>query len=240
MPAHNVPPNIPSAPASNSPPDTDAIRNAPDTSSPIQLIMAVTAPNTITMYDVHSSSAAMIFDFYSGTLFPKFGTKFGLDKNHLMSIRLETSDNQVHDVPRKIAEMSVTIRNMLEDADDDGDAVVPLMNVTSKILEKVIVYCEHYSEHPELIGDKDEKQLDNFTEWDKKFCEVDQATLFELILAANFLDIKPLLDLTCKKIASMIRGKSPDEIRKTFCIKNDFTKDEEEQISKENEWCMDL
>ena len=25
-----------------------------------------------------------------------------------------------------------------------------------------------------------------------------QATLFEMILAANFLDIKPMLDLTCK------------------------------------------
>ena len=236
MPAHNVPPNI-TQPIPNPPPDTDAIRNAPDTSSPIQLTMAVTAPNTITMYDVHSSSAAMIFDFYSGTLFPKFGTKSGLDKNHLMSVRLETSDNQVRDVPRAIAEMSVTIRNMLEDADDEGDAVVPLMNVSSKILEKVIAYCEHYHEHPDTA---DNGKDGDISSWDSKFCEVDQATLFELILAANFLDIKSLLEVTCKKVASMIRGKSPDEIRKTFCIKNDFTKDEEDQVRKENEWCMDL
>ena len=32
-------------------------------------------------------------------------------------------------------------------------------------------------------------------------------------------------------------GKTPEEIRKTFNIKNDFTPEEEEQVRKENEWC---
>jgi len=35
----------------------------------------------------------------------------------------------------------------------------------------------------------------------------------------------------------MIKGKTPEEIRKTFNIKNDLTEAEEEQIRKENEWC---
>ncbi|OWF34583.1 S-phase kinase-associated protein 1 [Mizuhopecten yessoensis] len=55
--------------------------------------------------------------------------------------------------------------------------------------------------------------------------------------AANYLDIKGLLDVTCKTVANMIKGKSPEEIRKTFNIKNDFTPAEEEQVRKENEWC---
>ena len=66
--------------------------------------------------------------------------------------------------------------------------------------------------------------------------QVDQGTLFELILAANYLDIKGLLDVGCKTVANMIKGKSPEEIRKTFNIKNDFTPEEEEQVRKENEW----
>jgi hypothetical protein len=36
------------------------------------------------------------------------------------------------------------------------------------------------------------------------------------------------------------RGKTPEEIRQTFNIKNDFTPEEEEQMRKETEWCMDL
>ena len=46
--------------------------------------------------------------------------------------------------------------------------------------------------------------------------------------AANYMDIKPLLDLTCAKVASMIKGKTPEQIRKTFNIQNDFTPAEEE------------
>lgn len=43
-------------------------------------------------------------------------------------------------------------------------------------------------------------------------------------------------DVGCKTVANMIKGKSPEEIRKLFNIKNDFTPEEEEQIKRENEW----
>ena len=36
--------------------------------------------------------------------------------------------------------------------------------------------------------------------------------------------------MTCKTVANMIKGKTPEEIRKTFNIKNDFTPSEEEQV----------
>ena len=84
-----------------------------------------------------------------------------------------------------------------------------------------------------------EHRTDDIIEWDSEFCKVDQGTLFELILAANYLDIKALLDLTCKTVANMIKGKTPEEIRKTFNIKNDFSPEEEEQVRKENEWVED-
>jgi len=160
------------------------------------------------------------------------------------TVKLESADDQIFEVPRNIAEMSVTVKHMLEDIDpsSDADNPIPLPNVQSKILSKVIDYCKYHNEHPDAPSDekKDEKRTDDIIPWDKEFCDVDQPTLFELILAANYLDIKPLLDLTCKTVANMIKGKTPEEIRKTFNIKNDFTPEEEEQIRKENEWCMDL
>ncbi len=57
--------------------------------------------------------------------------------------------------------------------------------------------------------------------------------------AANYLNIKGLLDLTCQTVAQMIKGKTPEEIRKTFNIKNDFTPEEEEEVRRENQWAFD-
>lgn len=37
------------------------------------------------------------------------------------------------------------------------------------------------------------KKTTDIGEWDQKFIAVDQEMLFEIILAANYLDIKPLL-----------------------------------------------
>lgn len=57
--------------------------------------------------------------------------------------------------------------------------------------------------------------------------------------AANYLNIKTLLDLTCMTVANMIKGKTPEEIRKTFNIKNDFTPEEEEEVRRENQWAFE-
>ena len=157
-------------------------------------------------------------------------------------VKLQPSDdaNAVEEVALEVANMSTTIKNMLEDFGGEiPDMAIPLHNVTSNVLKKVVEYCNHHIQNPTPKSDenKDDKRTDDISAWDKQFCSVDQATLFELILAANYLDIKPLLDLTCKTVANMIKGKTPEEIRKTFNIKNDFTPEEEEKVRKENEWC---
>jgi S-phase kinase-associated protein 1 len=68
---------------------------------------------------------------------------------------------------------------------------------------------------------------------------IDKETLFNLTLAANYLDIKPLLDLCCARIASFIKNKTPEEIRINLDIVNDFTPEEEAQVRQENEWVED-
>lgn len=76
--------------------------------------------------------------------------------------------------------------------------------------------------------------------WDAAFVDCEQEMLFELILAANYMAVGSLLDLTCAKVASMIKGKTPEEIRRTFNIKNDFSPEEEAQVREENRWCEEL
>lgn len=75
--------------------------------------------------------------------------------------------------------------------------------------------------------------------WDAEFVGVPLATLFEMILAANFLDLKPMLDVTCKAVAEMIKGKTPDEIKKVFGVEGDFTEEEKAQVLRDNPWLDD-
>lgn len=130
-----------------------------------------------------------------------------------------------------------------EDADDEENSSnmeIPLPNVKATVLQKVIEFCQHHLEEPMTEIEKplkSQNMADVVQKWYADFVDLEQVLLFELILAANYMDIKPLLDLTCATVASMIKGKSPEDIRATFNITNDFTPEEEAQVREENKWC---
>ncbi|XWS55103.1 hypothetical protein CRYUN_Cryun10bG0146500 [Craigia yunnanensis] len=149
-------------------------------------------------------------------------------------IMLKSSDGEIFEVVEAVAMELQTIKNMIEDG--CADNAIPLTNVTSNILAKVVEYCK---KHVEAAADKEKIPEDELKAWDADFVNVDQNTLFDLILAANYLNIKNLLDLTCQTVADMIKGKTPEEIRKTFNIKNDFTPEEEEEVRRENQWAFE-
>nr|XP_044991320.1 S-phase kinase-associated protein 1-like [Jaculus jaculus] len=160
----------------------------------------------------------------------------------MFSIKLQSSDGEIFEVDVEIAKQSVTIKAMLEDLgmDDEGDDdPVPLPNANAAVLKKVFQWRTHPKDDPPPPEDDEnkEKRTDDIPVRDQEFLKVDQGTVFELILAANYLDIRVLLYIPCKTVASMIKGKTPEEIRKTFNIKNDFTEEEEAQVRKENQWC---
>lgn len=65
---------------------------------------------------------------------------------------------------------------------------------------QVLEYCEHHRGErlPTTDAesqDETRKRTTDISEWDQKFIAVDQEMLFEIILAANYLDIKPLLSV---------------------------------------------
>jgi len=149
-------------------------------------------------------------------------------------------------VSREAARMSGLIKDMLED--QEGEAVIPVPNVSGRTLKYVLEYVEHhYNNRAEPIEKPLKTKIDDvICEWDKNYLFTDlvknhdekqHETLIDVIMAANFLNIKDLLDLTCACVASMIKGKSPDQIRALFNIENDFTPEEEEKIKEENRWC---
>ena len=171
-------------------------------------------------------------------------------------VTLVSGEGEKFEVERVIAERSLLLKNflsnMLNNNIDDDDAagankneseeeiVIPVPNVRSSVLEKVIQWAEHHkdSKFPD-DDDDDSRKSAPIDSWDREFLKVDQEMMYEIILAANYLNIKPLLDSGCRVVAEMNRGRTPEEIRKTFNIVNDFTPEEEAAIKRENEWAED-
>jgi S-phase kinase-associated protein 1 len=54
--------------------------------------------------------------------------------------------------------------------DDSTDNGIPLPNVTSKILAKVVEYCK---KHVEAVGYEDKPSEDDLKAWDADFVKVD-------------------------------------------------------------------
>ncbi|KAL0008357.1 hypothetical protein SO802_009859 [Lithocarpus litseifolius] len=96
---------------------------------------------------------------------------------------------------------------MIQEYNCAGETVIQLPILPSNILARVIEYCKkHVSEsHGESL-----------TAWDAEFVNLDNNTLYDLCVAATYLNIKGLVDLTSK---TMTTGKASEQIRNTFNIK---------------------
>jgi S-phase kinase-associated protein 1 len=133
-------------------------------------------------------------------------------------VTLVSNDDQTFTVDRSVAEMSVTLKNLIEDA--GTEVPIPLPNVKGATLRKTIEFYKLQEEKADFLDG------------------VEQPFLFELILAANYLDCAKFLEFLSRAVANQVKGKTPEEICKHFGFPGGaFTAEEEEQVRKENEWC---
>ena len=115
---------------------------------------------------------------------------------------------------------------MLPDEGEVSD--IPLPNVRTEVLQKVIEFCTHYRDDPMKTIEKPLKSF-NMEElvgpWYANFVkDLEKEMLHQLMLAANFMSIEPLVSLTCAFVASLLKGKNPEEVREEYNIKNEFEK----------------
>ncbi|KAJ9673052.1 hypothetical protein PVL29_026363 [Vitis rotundifolia] len=129
------------------------------------------------------------------------------------TVNLKSSDNHIFMVEEAVALKCQTIKNVVEDTGNDE---VLLPKVNGKTLVKVMEYCDKHVKEPSRMDQKEN--------WDMEFVDVDQAVLYDMFMAANYLSIAGLIELICMKAANMMREKSPEQIREIFKIENDFTK----------------
>ncbi|KAL7156416.1 hypothetical protein ABFS83_02G007300 [Erythranthe nasuta] len=144
-------------------------------------------------------------------------------------IILVSCDGHTFEIDEDVAEHSLTIKNMIEDGCADNP--IPLPNVASETLAKVIEYCKRLTKAP------DTRAADSPTATEQPETEI--PNLFELIMAANYLNIKSLLDDKCQSVADQMKDMSVEEVRKLFNIENDYTKEEEDDVRNENPWVFE-
>ncbi|KAG2638477.1 SKP1-like protein 1 [Panicum virgatum] len=109
--------------------------------------------------------------------------------------------------------------------------------------EKLVDYCnKHANSIPSAASSSSSlltapsKELED---WDRKLVDcLSQDALFSLAEASDSLIMDGLLDLTCREIDDLMKGKTIDEMRKMFNIKNDFTKEQEEEIRRKHAWAF--
>jgi len=75
-------------------------------------------------------------------------------------------------------------------------------------------------------------------EWHARFIAVPLDLLYEIVAAANGLELTHLADLSCAQVASMMRDKPPDEIRHVLKVVHDFTPAELVWVREQNAWCV--
>lgn len=132
-------------------------------------------------------------------------------------VKLTSSNGDEFVVEKSWLMLSNTIKNLIEDAGTDNP--IPLPNVDTPTLRKLVEYLEYHDAHPTEHTEYEGKGLDEIGPWDLEYCaKMNNAILFKVILASNFLDIQSLLHLTCKTVAKKIKGKKPSEIKEELKI----------------------
>lgn len=116
---------------------------------------------------------------------------------------------------------------------------IPILNVTADSLSHIVTFLNHYSMEPIHI----DKPLQGETLQDIVTQEryvhfirnLSQNELFQLTIAANYMDISPLYDLCMLKVSILLMDKSPEEIRNILGLPV-LTPEEEMTAREEYPW----
>ncbi|KAL6656996.1 hypothetical protein ACP70R_004776 [Stipagrostis hirtigluma subsp. patula] len=165
-------------------------------------------------------------------------------------LTLTSSEGDEFKVSEAAARLSSILASMIKEGVDGGR--IPALNATAGALALVIKYCEKHaagSDHGAADDSSSSSSSSSSVDtpahkamknWDRELVDgLHQDDLYDLIVAAHFLDIKGLRDVSCQKAADMIKGKTTAQIREIFNIVNDLTPAEEEEIRNKYAWAFD-
>ena len=105
--------------------------------------------------------------------------------------KLESSDGKIFTVDAATVEQMVTIQTMIDHEDEDSDEVTPVPTVKAQVLEKIIQWTDYQRvdhEETEMIA------------WYIQYFNIELKEKFEIIIAADYLEVKSLLKESCRNV----------------------------------------
>ena len=140
----------------------------------------------------------------------------------------KSQDGLEIEVPLKVAKM---FESLCPDEIDEDDRDIDCLRISGVLLEKIIGFCKDHQEEPmkEIEFQNDPKTLEEIVTQEKYLTYIkgfERDELFQLIQAANYADIKPLMCLSVLALCVQINNKSEDEIRSIFNIPKPVAADE--------------
>lgn len=160
----------------------------------------------------------------------------GLDDDSDLKVTLVSKEGTKFTMARKIALQSQLVKNAVDNEPDEDTHELVLKHIEADIVKRVVQWLTHHDGNPMKVLEKPLRSndlKDLVDEFDATFADADdnQHTVFKLLLAANYMDIKDLLSLMCGKVATWIKGKTPEEIRTFFNVPKP-TQEELEEVKK--------
>ncbi|CAL5085731.1 unnamed protein product [Urochloa decumbens] len=154
-------------------------------------------------------------------------------------ITLQSADGEERSMPAAAAKISVVLSHMIEDASRVEDAIWIKHCATGRTLDTVIEYCVKHAAEPvnDAYSDDPSGGAEDLEKWDRKLVDGLSANdLYDLLLAANHLNIQGLLGVVCQRTADMIKGKTTQQIRATLNITYDLTPADEAEFLRRYAW----
>ena len=172
------------------------------------------------------------------------------------------------EVPVEYAILSDLVKDSLSFNEDDPNPEVPLPNISSPTLAKVIEFMIEYSKEPfeslpkpipkeglsgcvrpfynqflseiEIVSDSLRKQSMDSNDSSVEEVKPSHSSIMEILLASTFLQIIPLKQLCTAYIAFQMREKNFLDIKKMFkCTDLNWDYKKMDDLHKDHEWCFE-
>ncbi|KAH8752236.1 protein SKR-5, partial [Diaporthe sp. PMI_573] len=121
------------------------------------------------------------------------------------NLTIRTRDDILITLDPSVLKDSKTLPNLVRDfgVDKVRDTPILLPTIDAKTLKMVVEWCEYHAANFPTPDNYYDKNCE-IQEWELKFMRVDKDILIGVIHAADHLDIRNLLDCSCKKAADMV------------------------------------